>query len=70
MKTRSIHKVTKQLARELKHRAWLEKNLKGTELLKRSRRKVLELYTEKNTKCGDSEDARDDSGLVETVVFS
>ena len=50
MKTRSIHMITKQLERELKHKAWLEKNLKGTELLKRSRRKVLELYTEKNTK--------------------
>ena len=46
MKQRSTHKIEKDLKRELKHRAWLEKNLKGTSVLKQSRRKVLELYTE------------------------
>ena len=47
MKQRSTHKIEKDLKRELKHRAWLEKNLKGTDVLKNSRRKVLELYTER-----------------------
>jgi putative AlgH/UPF0301 family transcriptional regulator len=50
MKKRSTHRINKQLERELKHKDWLEKNLKDTDLLKRSRRKVLELYTEKNAK--------------------
>ena len=46
MKVRSAHRIAKDLKRELKHRAWLEKNLKGTAQVKRSRRKVLEFYTE------------------------
>jgi len=46
MRQRSTHKIAKDLKRELKHRAWLEKNLRGTTQVKRSRRKVLELYTE------------------------
>ncbi len=46
MKVRSAHKIAKNLKRELRHRAWLEKNLKGSVLLKRSRRRVLKLYTE------------------------
>ena len=46
---RTLHKITKQLEREVRHRAWLEQNLKGSAVLKRSRRKVLELYTEKHT---------------------
>jgi len=49
MKQRSTHKIQKQLDKELRHRTWLEKNLKGSAVLKRSRRKVLELYTEKQT---------------------
>jgi len=49
MKQRSKHKIQKQLDKELRHRTWLEKNLKGSAVLKRSRRKVLELYTEKHT---------------------
>lgn len=49
MKQRSKHKIQKQLDRELRHKTWLEKNLKGSAVLKRSRRKLLELYTEKNT---------------------
>ena len=48
MKQRTAHKVQKQLDRELRHRRWLEKNLKGSTVLKKSRRKVLELYTEKH----------------------
>ena len=49
MRQRSKHKIQKQLDRELRHRTWLEKNLKGSAVLKRSRRKVLELYTEQHT---------------------
>ena len=46
MKKRSTHKIQKQLNRELKHKAWLEKNLKNASTLKNSRKRVLELYTE------------------------
>ena len=49
MNKRSTHKIQIELDRELKHRTWLEKNLKGSVLVKRSRRKVLELYTEKQS---------------------
>ena len=49
MKKRSTHKIQIELDRELKHRTWLEKNFKGSALVKRSRRKVLELYTEKQS---------------------
>jgi hypothetical protein len=44
---RTLHKITKQLEREVRHRAWLEQNLKNTDLLRQSRRRVLELHTEK-----------------------
>jgi hypothetical protein len=37
----------KELKRELSHRDWLEQNLKNTDLLRQSRRRVLELHTEK-----------------------
>jgi hypothetical protein len=43
MKQKTAHKIEKDLKRELNHRAWLEKNLKGTCLLKKSRRKVLDV---------------------------
>ena len=46
MKKCSAHKIKKQLSRELKHRAWLEKNLSDTIILKNSKKRELELYTE------------------------
>ena len=46
MKKRSIHKIQKEISRELNHRAWLEKNLNDTIILKNSKKRVLELYTE------------------------
>ena len=49
MKQRSKHKIQKDLDREQRHRTWLEKNLKGTLLLKRNKQKILELHKEKQT---------------------
>ena len=46
MKKRSIHKIQKELKRELKHKAWLEKNLKNTTTLMNNKKRVLKLYTE------------------------
>jgi hypothetical protein len=43
---RTLHKITKQLKREVRHRAWLEKNLRQSQQVKRSRKRVLVLYTE------------------------
>ena len=43
---RTLHKITKQLEREVRHRAWLEQNLKNSQQVKRSRKRVLLLYTE------------------------
>ena len=35
-------KIQKELERELSHREWLEQNLNNTDLLRQSRRRVLE----------------------------
>jgi len=43
---RTLHKITKQLRREVRHRAWLEQNLKQSQQVKESRKRVLVLYTE------------------------
>ena len=43
---RTLHKITKQLEREVRHRAWLEQNLKQLQQVKESRKRVLVLYTE------------------------
>jgi len=43
---RTFHKITKQLEREVRHRAWLEQNLKQSQQVKDSRKRVLLLYTE------------------------
>jgi predicted lipoprotein len=43
---RTLHKITKQLEREVRHRAWLEQNLKNSQQVKDSRKRVLVLYTE------------------------
>jgi len=43
---RTLHKITKQLEREVRHRAWLEQNLKQSQQVKDSRKRVLLLYTE------------------------
>jgi len=43
---RTLHKITKQLRREVRHRAWLEQNLKQSQQVKDSRKRVLALYTE------------------------
>ena len=45
-KQRTLHKIAKQLRREARHRAWLEQNLKDSQQVKRSRKRVLLLYTE------------------------
>ena len=47
MKTRSIHRITKQLERELKHRAWLEKNVAGSNVLRKCKLRILKLHTER-----------------------
>ena len=43
---RTLHKITKQLEREVRHRAWLEKNLRQSQQVRDSRKRVLMLYTE------------------------
>ena len=43
---RSIHKIEKELRRELKHKDWLEKNLTTSEILRNSKKKILKLRTE------------------------
>jgi hypothetical protein len=43
---RTLHKITKQLKREVRHRAWLEQNIKRSNLVRDSRKKVLKLRTE------------------------
>lgn len=43
---RTLHKIAKQLKREVRHCAWLEKNLKGAEAVRDSRKQVLKLRTE------------------------
>ena len=43
---RTLHKIAKQLEREVRHRAWLEQNLKQSQQVKESRKRVLVLYTE------------------------
>ena len=44
MKKLSQHKIQKKLKRELKHIAWLEKNLRGSEQVKNSRKTIFKLY--------------------------
>ena len=43
---RTLHKITKQLEREVRHRAWLEQNLANTQIERDSRKQVLKLRTE------------------------
>jgi len=43
---RTLHKITKQLDREVRHRAWLEQNLRHSQQVKDSRKRVLVLRTE------------------------
>jgi len=43
---RTLHKIAKQLKREVRHRAWLEQNLKQSQQVKECRKRVLVLYTE------------------------
>jgi hypothetical protein len=44
MKKPSQHKIQKKLKRELKHVAWLEKNLPRSEQVKNSRKIIVKLY--------------------------
>ena len=44
MKMPSQHKIQKKLKRELKHVAWLEKNLRGSTQIKKSRKTIFKLY--------------------------
>ena len=44
MKKLSQHKVQKKLKRELKHIAWLEKNLSKSKQVKNSRKTIFKLY--------------------------
>jgi hypothetical protein len=41
-----FYKITRQLDQEVRHRAWLEQNIKRSNLLKDSRKQVLKLGTE------------------------
>jgi hypothetical protein len=43
---RTLHKITKQLEREVLNCAWLEQSLKNSQQVKDSRKRVLLLYTE------------------------
>lgn len=47
MKTRSKHMIGKQLERELKHQQWLEKNVAGSKVLRKSKLRILKLHTER-----------------------
>ena len=54
---RTLHKISKQLQREQRHRAWLEQNLRHSQQVKDSRKRVLVLRTEMiedNTSDGSS----------------
>jgi len=44
---RTLHKITKQLDREVRHCAWLERNLQNSAVLRTSKKQVLKLRTEK-----------------------
>jgi hypothetical protein len=44
---RTLHKIQKELKRELSHRDWLEQSLKDTTLPMLSRRRAFGLRTEK-----------------------
>jgi hypothetical protein len=44
MKKPSQHKIQKKLKRELKHIAWLEKNLRGSKQIRSSRKTIFKLY--------------------------
>ena len=44
MKKLSQHKIQKKLKREMKHIAWLEKNLSRSEQVKNSRKIIFKLY--------------------------
>lgn len=46
MKTRSKHMIGKQLERELKHQQWLEKNVAGSKVLRKSKLRILKLRTQ------------------------
>ena len=43
---RTLHKISKQLQREQRHRAWLEQNLRYSQQVKDSRKKMLLSRTE------------------------
>jgi len=44
MKKPNQHKIQKKLKRELKHISWLEKNLRGSKQVKKSRKAIFKLY--------------------------
>ena len=44
---KSLHKIEKQLRRELQHLKWLKQNLLNTEQYRESKRQVFRLYTER-----------------------
>ena len=46
MKKRSVSQIQKELYRELSHKKWLEQNLPSTSVLQKSRKRILDLYTE------------------------
>jgi len=43
---RSIHKLHKLIAKEKKHKDWLEQNMRQSTQLKKSKKTMLLLYTE------------------------
>jgi len=48
MKKPSQHKIQKKLKRELKHVVWLEKNLRGSTQVKKSRKIIFNLYGQRH----------------------
>ena len=48
MKKPSQHKIQKKLKLELKHIAWLEKNLRGSKQVKNSRKTIFKLYSQQH----------------------
>jgi hypothetical protein len=51
---RTLHKITKQLEREVRHCGWLERNLQNSAVLRTSKKQVLKLRTEKAYKISKS----------------
>ena len=49
MMRKSKHKLEKELKREERHKKWIRKNLRNTDIEKKNQKKLLLLYTNLRT---------------------